>query len=258
VNNLEYIVSATTDIGLSKETNQDSFGVTVVDTRLGKMVIAVLCDGMGGLSKGEVASATVIDAFHKWVSKQLPNLCQTGITDTVIRDEWTDIALLCNEKIRIYGDSIGIDLGTTAAVLMLTDTRYFIMNIGDSRVYQISDRAIPLTKDQTVVAREVEAGVLTEEQAKVDPRRSVLLQCIGASKKIIPDFFFGETQRDTVYMLCSDGFRHQITSQEIQSYLAPSRMCEKGQMKKNMETLIEINKQRQEQDNITVVSVRTY
>ena len=254
---LEYIISAVTDTGIAKDTNQDSYSIKVADTRLGKIVVAVLCDGMGGLSKGEVASATVIDAFDKWILNRLPVLCMTGITDNVIRNEWTDIILLCNEKIHTYGNGIGIDLGTTLAVLMLTDTRYFIMNVGDSRVYEISDELIRLTQDQTVVAKEIEAGILTEEEAKQDPRRSILLQCIGASNEIIPDMFFGETRKDAVYMLCSDGFRHEVTEDEIQQGLAPSVMCESGQMKRNMEDLIEINKQRQEQDNITVISVRT-
>ena len=85
-------------------------------------------------------------------------------------------------------------------MLMLTDTRYFIMNVGDSRVYEISDELIRLTQDQTVVAKEIEAGILIEEEAKQDPRRSILLQCIGASNEIIPDMFFGETRKDAVYI----------------------------------------------------------
>jgi len=164
-----------------------------------------------------------------------------------------------NKKIGSYGRNNGITLGTTLTAILLTETQYFLVHVGDSRLYEISDNAILLlTTDQTVVAREVEAGILNEEQAKNDPRRSVLLQCVGASKQVSPYFMTGETKKDAVYMLCSDGFRHEITNEEIQRYLAPSMMCEVSQMKQNMETLIEINKQRQEQDNITVVSVRTY
>ena len=258
MNNLDYIVSAATDIGISKDTNQDSFGVKVVDTKLGKIVVAVLCDGMGGLAKGEVASATVVDAFHKWILHQLPSLCESGISDSVIQNEWTGIILSCNRKISNYGKSIGINLGTTLAVIMLTETRYFIVNIGDSRVYAISDETALITKDQTVVAKEVEAGILTEEQAKNDPRRSILLQCIGASEIISPEYFFGDTRKNTVYMLCSDGFRHEITNKEIFQYLNPNVMCDAQQMKQNMDTLIEVNKQRLEKDNISVISIRTY
>ena len=255
---MEFLVSASTDIGISKKTNQDSYSVTVINTRLGKIVIAVLCDGMGGLSKGEIASATVIDAFRRWIATRLPELCKKDITDTVIQNEWCDIAAIYNEKIKNYGAGIGIELGTTLAAILLTESRYYIINIGDSRVYEITDKAVVLTKDQTIVAKEAELGKISEEQARVDPRRSVLLQCIGASDEIVPDMFFGETKKDAVYMLCSDGFRHEISSEEIYQYLNPEKMCEKNQMKENMNTLIEINKQRKERDNISVISVRTY
>ena len=115
-----------------------------------------------------------------------------------------------------------------------------------------------LTKDQTVVARDVELGYITEEQAKTDARRSILLYAIGTSDVIIPDMFYGETKKDAVYMLCSDGFRHEITNDEMHQYMNPFCIYEPLQMRQNMKSLIELNKQRQESDNITVVSVRTF
>lgn len=254
---MEYIVSAATDVGLVKKINQDSFGVKVLDTKHGKIAVAVLCDGMGGLSKGETASATVVDAFHKWILNRLPYLCEIGITDSLIQNEWINTVMLCNKKINSYGKNTGIELGTTLTVMMITDTRYFIMNIGDSRAYEITDQVMLLTKDHTLVAREVEMGILTEEQARTDARKNVLLQCVGASKKILPDIFFGKTKENAVYMLCSDGFRHEITREEIYHFLNPSVMLEAIQMKQNMEELIEINKLRRERDNITAVSIRT-
>ena len=60
---MNYIISANTDIGIVKSTNQDSLSVKVINTSIGKMAFAILCDGMGGLEKGEVASASVIRAF---------------------------------------------------------------------------------------------------------------------------------------------------------------------------------------------------
>ena len=143
-------------------------------------------------------------------------------------------------------------------VMLLTSERYYILNVGDTRAYEICERVTVLTKDQTVVAREVEQGILTEEQAKTDSRRSVLLQCIGASDDVYPEMFFGDTKLNAVYMLCSDGFRHEITEDEIYSYLNPGVMTDENGMKHNMDTLIEINKQRKERDNISVVSIRTF
>lgn len=255
---MNYIISASTDIGNTKSTNQDSFGARVITTPKGKMAFAVLCDGMGGLEKGEVASATVVNAFLRWASERLPVLCETGLTDAAIREDWTRVVTEYNEKIQHYGKSLGVRLGTTVTAMLLTDQRFFILNVGDSRAYEIHHQLRVLTKDQTVVAREVEMGLLTPEQARTDPRRSVLLQCIGASDAVYPDLFFGDTKKDAVYMLCSDGFRHEISEEEIFASLQPSQMLSAEGMKANMDALIALDKQRQERDNISVLSVRTF
>lgn len=257
---MNFIVSATTDIGLTKSTNQDSYNVCVFDTAQSKIAFAVLCDGMGGLSKGEVASGSLVNAFCKWAENRLPELCEKGITDSEIRADWVNIATEFNVKIKLYGKKCGLasGVGTTLTAILLTDSRYYIINVGDTRAYEISDSVRILTKDQTVVAREVELGNLTPEEAETDSRRSVLLQCIGASDEVYPDLFFGDTKCNATYMLCTDGFRHEITEEEIYGYLNPNVMLDEDSMKHNMELLIELNKQRQERDNISVLTIRTY
>ena len=257
---MNFIIAAATDIGLVKSTNQDSFNARVYSTRIGKVAFAVLCDGMGGLSKGEVASATLVHAFCAWADQKLPLLCEKGITDSEIKSDWTGVINECNTKIKVYGKKCGLPngLGTTVTALLLTDSRYYILNVGDSRAYEITDKVQVLTKDQTVVAREVELGLLTPEAAKTDPRRSVLLQCVGVLDEVYPDMFFGETKLNATYMLCSDGFRHEISNEEIYHFLNPNVMVIADGMKQNMESLIEINKQRQERDNISVVTIRTF
>ena len=257
---MNFIVSATTDIGLTKSTNQDSYNVRVFSTKQGKVVLAVLCDGMGGLAKGEVASASLVNAFCKWADNKLPILCESEITDSDIRADWVGIATEYNEKIKLYGKKCGLSsgLGTTVTALLLTENRYYIINVGDTRAYEITDSVAILTKDQTVVAREVELGNLTPEEAETDSRRSVLLQCIGASDDVYPDMFFGDTKLNATYMLCSDGFRHEITNKEIYDFLNPNVMVDADGMKHNMESLIELNKQRQERDNISVITIRTF
>jgi serine/threonine protein phosphatase PrpC len=142
--------------------------------------------------------------------------------------------------------------------ILLTETYFYIINVGDSRAYEISNQIRVLTNDQTVVAKEISLGRLTPEQAEKDPRRSVLLQCIGASIEVVPDFFVGNVVPNAVYMLCSDGFRHEITPEEIYAYMNASVMTSSPQMQANMQALVETNKQRQERDNITVVGIRTY
>lgn len=255
---MNFLVSANTDIGIVKNTNQDSLSVKVINTCNGKIAFALLCDGMGGLAKGEVASASVIRAFDKWVSEQLPALAKSGFDESIVEKQWNDIIQEQNKTIQAYGARLGVKLGTTAVLMLITDEKYFIMNVGDSRIYEISDNLYQLTKDQSFVAREVELGNMTPEQAETDPRRSVLLQCVGASDVVCPDFFVGESKFNAVYMLCSDGFRHEITPQEIYDKLQPSILLDDKTMNQNTLDLIELNKQRNERDNISVALVRTF
>jgi serine/threonine protein phosphatase PrpC len=255
---MNFIVSARTDIGLTKSTNQDSLSIRVVNTPQGRMVFAVLCDGMGGLSKGEVASAAVINAFDQWLRSDLPALCNAPLEDSIIRAQWTKIVTEQNKTIKNYGARQGVKLGTTVVAILLTQNRYYILNVGDSRAYEISEGVKQLTNDQTFVAREVALGNMTEAQAMVDERRSVLLQCVGASDEVYPDLFFGQTHGNAVYMLCSDGFRHEISPEEIYEKLNPNVLLDEYMMNTNAEALIELNKARKERDNISVAMVRTF
>lgn len=255
---LNYIISASTDIGTTKKTNQDSLSVKILDTSIGRMAFAILCDGMGGLEKGEVASAAVINAFNNWVTDDLPKLCTAPLMDDAIRLQWTTIITQMNEKIKGYGARQGVKLGTTAVIMLITDTRYYIMNVGDSRAYQISDRVTQLTNDQTFVAREIALGNMTPEQAETDSRRNVLLQCVGASDEVYPDMFYGDTTQNAIYMLCSDGFRHVISDAEIYEKLNPAILFDENNMSINSKQLIELDKSRGETDNISVALVRTF
>lgn len=255
---MNFIISATTDIGLTKSTNQDSLSVMTLNTPQGRMVFAILCDGMGGLEKGEVASASVIQAFRKWVTTQLPQLCGAPLEDAVIRSQWEAIITEQNRTIQAYGARNGVRLGTTAVVMLLTQNRYYILNVGDSRAYELMDGLRQLTSDQTFVAREVALGHMTPEQAERDSRRNVLLQCVGASESVYPEMFFGTSQENAVYMLCSDGFRHEITPEEIWQMLQPQVLLDEYTMQQNSAALIELNKQRQERDNISLLLVRTF
>lgn len=255
---MNFIVSANTDVGIVKSTNQDSLSVMVLNTPLGRMAFAVLCDGMGGLEKGEVASATVVNAFRDWAVNQLPQLCNAPLEDATIRSQWEAIITRQNQSIKAYGAHQGVRLGTTAVVMLLTQTRYYILNVGDSRAYMLKDGLYQITADQTFVAREVAMGHMTQEQAEQDSRRSVLLQCVGASDEVYPDMFFGEVEPNAVYLLCSDGFRHEVTPEEIYENLQPGALFDDYTMQQHTAGIIELNKQRQERDNISAVLVRTF
>lgn len=183
---MRFEIAADTDRGIVKETNQDSLLVKCFSTCKGDMAFAVLCDGMGGLSKGELASATVVRAFDRWSDEQLPELCKSSTPDIdslILERQWDEVIQQQNEKIKAYGKAHAVNMGTTVVVLLVTQKAYYIINVGDSRIYSLSDHIERLTTDQTYVQREIMNGNMTQEQAMRDPRRNVLLQCVGASAR---------------------------------------------------------------------------
>lgn len=255
---MDFLIAADTDIGNTRKTNQDSVAVLVADTSFGPVSFGVICDGMGGLAKGELASATLLNAMVNWFKNDFKNYFSGAVDDGIIREQWIEIIRKNNELIKEYGKVNGINLGTTVSAILLTQERYYVVNVGDSRIYEIFNGVNQITEDQTVVAQELKYGRLTPEQARNDPRNSVLLQCVGASQTVSPDFFFGSTLQNATYMLCSDGFRHVISDDEIYNSFSPDSIFDANIAQSNIRQLIDINKQRMEKDNITAAIIRTF
>ncbi len=255
---MNFIAAADTDVGIRKTTNQDSLTLKIADTKYGQILLAVICDGMGGLSKGELASAVVIRAFSKWFEKKFPSIVNSNVklSDELIKNEWLSIVNTENEKLRNYGAEHGVRLGTTITALIAWDNHYIVMNVGDTRAYKITDSLMQITNDQTFVAREVAMGRMTREEALVSPQRNILLQCIGVTAVVSPDFFTGEFEAGTSFMICSDGFRHLVTPQEILNEFRPRSLGDGMDMKRRIRNLIELNKVRMEADNITSLLVK--
>ena len=252
---MKYTATADTDIGISKSTNQDSVLIKHAALESGEEVLmAIVCDGMGGLSKGELASATVIRAFAKWFDEELPfELKNPDLR--VIGSKWSLMLKNLNTKILEYGTKYGISLGTTFSGILFLNDRYVIVHVGDTRVYKIDAQLNQLTEDQTFIAREIKRGTMTPEQAKTDKRRNLLLQCVGASRNVEPQVIYGAAEKGT-YMLCSDGFRHEVTPQEIFDNLRPINLMNKMSMHSNAKYLIEQVKARNERDNISVILIK--
>lgn len=213
---------------------------------------------MGGLSKGELASAITIKKMSVWFETQLSTLIYGEFTGEKLRKSWEDVVFSANRTIQSYGRENDVSLGTTMVSILIFDEKYYVMNIGDSRAYRIKDNMYQITKDQTYVQREMDAGRMTPEEARRSPQRNVLLQCIGASAYIEPDFYTGNVEIGEVYMLCSDGFRHIITSEEFYSGLNPGVLNDEDTIKKSLEYFTELNKSRREEDNISALAIKTY
>ena len=251
---MRFYATADTDIGISKNTNQDSVLIRHATTDAGEVLMGIVCDGMGGLSKGELASATVIREFAKWFERELPLELEKVNLD-VIGAKWALMLKDLNLKILEYGRKNGVELGTTFSGLLLIEDSYVIAHVGDTRIYHIDKKLRQLTTDQTFIAREISKGTMTPEQAKTDKRRNLLLQCIGASKVVEPEVITGKAEKGA-YMICSDGFRHEISEEEIFEAFNPEKLRDKDIMHSNAKDLIEQVKKRKEKDNISVILIK--
>ena len=221
-------VSGFSHVGKLKDANQDSFIAEVAQTPLGDVGLIAVADGMGGLSDGEVASATVMRRLSEWFEERLPMLLETmGSSvegfEQAVEGQWNGLVQDWNLEILRYGASRSMNLGTTITAFLAFGARFSILHVGDSRAYEISDAGVrQLTEDQTFIKREIDAGRVAPEEAATHPQRNVLLQCIGSSKEVRPQVVHGALRKDAVYMVCSDGFRHELSEEELRSELSPS------------------------------------
>ena len=253
---MKYKIVAHTDIGIQKSRNQDAVLLKVAQTDYGDIVLGAICDGMGGLAKGELASSTVIRMVSQWFDHSFPELLYRGLGMEILRSSWNHLIFQANSKLYSCGQQTKSKMGTTMALLLIAGKTYYLCNVGDSRVYCVKEKLTLLTKDQTLVQREIDFGRLSYDEARKDSRRNILLQCIGASSVVKPDYYTGTVESECIFLLCSDGFRHVVTEKELYQSLTPYRLNNELSMKKSLLYLTELNKSRFETDNISAALVR--
>lgn len=245
------------DIGTTRATNQDSLCVMQAETSVGNVCMAIVCDGMGGLAKGEVASASVITEFARWFEEDLKEFLPEYVLDEII-ETWRQKILYLSDRMKEYGMSTKNILGTTFSGILIINNQYVWMHVGDSRIYKMQSQGVmQMTSDHTVVAREVANGNMTLEEAAHSKLRSRLTQCVGASQILEPEVGKGTLEANTCLLLCSDGFYHRITEEELlelgkrpfQNEVEIDNACREA-VKKVM--------QRGEKDNITVALIKSY
>lgn len=243
------------DTGTVKEINQDSMMVKIARCSIGEIACGLICDGMGGLRSGEVASAFVVKTFADWFDRCLPQyVTDTNVFELVLED-WKKIIKECNQRIMEYGAKKGFNIGTTVSGVFLCKDQYLTINVGDSRVYIINSEIEQITIDQTVVEKEIREGKISRLEAENHPKRSILLQCVGASREVVPEFQKGTIGHDDVIMVCSDGFRHKISVKELQEGLNKTAFEKEMGAKNRLRELVETVKERGERDNISAVLI---
>ena len=202
-----------TDTGKVRSHNEDS--VTIVRNGSGEYLL-VVADGMGGHRAGEVASSLAVTHL----GKRFSSMSSIGsMLDAVnwLNDNVSEINEAILEYAKNHFDSTG--LGTTLVLALLTKDYLIFGNIGDSSGFVIKNHKLhKVTHDHTLVNLLVEAGDLTEEEAKVHPKRNVLMKALGASEKVDLDIFEVEKDVDGL-LLCSDGLTTMMTKEQVEKIL---------------------------------------
>lgn len=255
------ILASHTDRGKRKKVNQDMVFLRGKEMASGqKALLAVVCDGMGGFDQGELASFEMIHMFSEWLEAELPKLGNAEETENfedALFESWEILLQTAHQMIRSYGELHGIRLGTTATAMLFMKERYYTVHVGDSRAYQITNQIIRLTQDQNVANIYGEkVRYLTHARGK-KKASSILLQGIGASKAVCPVYDSGELRCNAVYMLCSDGFLNRTDEEELLSRFAPAEIKTKEKMKLQTEAFVRMLRERGENDDISVLLVRT-
>lgn len=250
-----YLAAYGTDVGNVRETNQDSLCIKIAELGGEEIVFAVICDGMGGLNKGEAASGYVVRCFSDWFDGQLPGFLESHPPEHLVQ-YWTGMLREQNQRLGEYASRQGIQMGTTATVFLAMGGRYYGVHVGDTRLYCVGTGIACVTKDQTLAAREVERGTIPLQQAEHDKRNNVLLQCVGASQAVEPEILMGSVENDTVFLLCTDGFRHVVTKEEIFHAFHPDSLTSEGEMEQRIRSMIELVKERGETDNISALAIK--
>ena len=251
---MEYISGMYTDIGSSRKSNQDSLCIMQANYKDNKILMAIVCDGMGGLEKGEVASSAVVECFVKWFEEELPKL--PVFTLQYIRARWGECLTDISNKINKFGSSNNFMIGTTFTGIFFINDEYFWVHVGDSRLYVFeNEQAKQLTKDHTVVAREVENGTITLEEAKHNRAKNKLTQCIGASKQLQPNLGFGKATHGNIFLLCSDGLYHKLMDHELSKSYWDNANTSRELESLLYETVRNIIR-RGEKDNVSAVMIK--
>lgn len=253
---MDYKISYHTDVGIVKKNNEDSLCIKVANTPKGKIVFSVICDGMGGLACGDIASEKAVNICSDWFDKNIDYLSDESFDNKKLQQDLTILVKEINETLINYGLENNVRLGTTLSAILIIEQKYYIIHVGDSRIYKITDKPIQITKDHSLVALEVERGLLSKEDAKNDKRKNILLQCIGAVLDIYPCYIEGEVSQNDVILLCTDGLIHKIKDDELVKRFNYKKLKNISTMKKQAIGLVGTVKKRFETDNITLCLIK--
>jgi len=263
--NTKISVFGKTDVGCTREHNEDCFLVADLTTRQASLLpevrehevgrkgsLLVVADGMGGAAAGEVASEMATEVVYE-------HLLGTWFNDD--EDTPQQFAFRLREAIEEANRKIHAHakenpemrgMGTTITAAGILGDHVYVTQVGDSRAYMIREgEATQITKDQSLMQRLVDAGELTEEEAERSERKNIILQALGPDARVRVDLTHQAICKGDTILLCSDGLSGLVNKDEIAKVVSQDK-----DLVQISADLIALANERGGPDNITVIVAR--
>lgn len=237
----QLVPAAITDTGCERELNEDRYAV--VESISG--LTWIVCDGMGGVSGGELAAQLAIDAMRRELETSPKRSVDVAVRSSILEANRVIVLRRQNPSFS--------SMGTTVVAATFKGSEISISHVGDSRAYLIREYSIQqLTHDHTLVQQMVDRGHITHEEALVHPKAHVLTHCLGSEAGLEVEarkYWLWETSKGEPtdkLLLCTDGLYSHVTDAEIATIVtrnSPQKACVE---------LVELAKARGGFDNITI------
>lgn len=232
-----------TDIGLKRETNQDFFSVE----KLGEdKLLFTVCDGMGGAKGGSEASRLCNETFTCYIKENIGS-CDKSEYISLLQRALCTANTSVRRKALLSKEFEG--MGTTLVSAVFDGDKYYLIWVGDSRIYAISDFKIKqLSHDHSFVQSLVDNGSITEKEAKLHPNRNIITKAVGIEEEISGDVCEISAENLDGILLCSDGLCGYVSERDISEAVRTEKDAEKC-----CDRLVELANAAGGHDNITVV-----
>lgn len=208
---------ARSDVGRVRAANEDAFRV---DLTAGYAAVA---DGLGGAAAGEIASRLFMEAIAE-TFRPCPERTEPHILARV-EAAFRRANQAISDHVRLRPEHRG--MGCTAELLAFCHGGYVLGHIGDSRAYRLREGVLKqLTRDHSLVQRQLEAGLIPPERVRTHPLKHVILQAVGLGDPIELDLIRGPVFPGDQFLLCTDGLTNMVEDSEIERTLRSNASLE--------------------------------
>ncbi len=227
-----------TNIGSTRKVNQDAICLFIKEDLRYCFAFGAVCDGVGGLEHGEFASLTVIEEIREWYEKVAGWIDIQNIETEILYAHLLDAVEEWNRNLRDKMYHAGLRTGTTLSAIMIIRDRYYIIQIGDSRIYRYREHLEQLTVDATV------------SRLKDGKMKEYLSNYMGKDDTLWYTTAEGTVREGDMFLFCSDGGYHLLLEADVEKVY---RTCtNRVDLTKRCEELVQTMIQRGERDNISL------